>query len=121
MELSQAVLVVSYQPDAFSAHVEALTASGYRVSSAANLSAALGAVGPGGFDLLVLASNIPAGDRRRIEAEAKRRHRAIRIVLFYHGERERDVFAAAFLEDSSPTDLLVRTASELLSAPPAQG
>ncbi len=115
MERSRAVLVVSYGAEAVSAYADALSAAGYSVSRAASLSAALGAVGPGAFDLLVLASNIPTGDRRRIEAEAKRRHREIRIILFYRGERERDVFASAFLDDSSSADQLVRTAGELLT------
>jgi DNA-binding response OmpR family regulator len=115
MQSSKAVLLVSYQSELFAPHAEALTAVGYEVSHASTLSAALGAVGPGSFDLLVLAPNIPAGDRRRIEAEAKRRHRNLRIVLFYQGERERDVFANAIMDMNGPAGDLVDTAQTLLS------
>lgn len=115
MAQSKAVLLVSYQAAVFAPHAEALTAAGFAVTHAATMSAALGAVGPGKFELLVLAPNIPAGDRRRVEAEAKRRNRNIRIVLFYAGERERDVFASALLDISIPPADLVRTATELLA------
>jgi DNA-binding response OmpR family regulator len=115
MQSSKAVLLVSYQPELFTPHAKALQASGYEVSHSATLSAALGAVGPGSFDLLVLAPNIPAGDRRRIEAEAKRRHRNLRIVLFYQGERERDVFANAIMDMEGPVGNLVDTAHALLT------
>jgi DNA-binding NtrC family response regulator len=114
MERSMTVLLVSYQPELFTSHAEALRAAGFEVNHAASLSAGLGAVGPGKYDLLVLAPNIPVGDRRRIEAEAKRRHRDIRIVLFYQGERERDVFASAILDIATPTSELVSIAKDLL-------
>ena len=121
MAQSKSVLLVSYQPAMFIPHAEALTSAGFAVTQVANMSAALGAVGPGTYDLLVLAPNIPAGDRRRVEAEAKRRCRSLRIVLYYQGERERDVFASAFLDVTSDPSELVRTAAELLSPPETQG
>ena len=80
--MSKTVLIVSYNPELLLPQKQALTEAGYEVRGCASLSAALGAVGPGKIDLMVLSPDIPAGDRRRMEAEAKRRNQNIRIVLF---------------------------------------
>ncbi len=110
------VLIVSYQADLMKAHAEALTASGYAVTTVSSMSAGLGAVGPGQYALLIIAPTTPTGDRRRIEGEARRRNARIRIVLMYSGQQEKDVFANAFIDiDSDPANL-VETVRSLLSA-----
>jgi DNA-binding response OmpR family regulator len=101
------VLIVSYQPELLAPHAEALTAAGYTVTSVKNMSAALGAVGPGKYEYLVLAHTTPTGDRRRIEGEAKRRNGDIRIVLYYEAQKERDVFVKAFVDIAQPPSALV--------------
>lgn len=106
MAQNNTALIVSYQTDYSIDLSEALTSSGLTVSTAATMSGALGAVGPGKVDLLVLAPSIPVGDRRRIEGEARRRNQQIRIVLLYSGEAVRDVFANAVLDDhTSPQEI----------------
>ncbi|HWR35351.1 MAG TPA: hypothetical protein VN622_05715 [Clostridia bacterium] len=109
------VLIVSYQPQTVDSHAQALGEAGYEVQRAQTMSAALGAVGPGKIEAMVLGPDIPAGDRRRIEGEARRRNERIRIVLMYEGERERDVFASAILDVSEPTTKLVETIGSILS------
>jgi hypothetical protein len=52
------------------------------------------------------------GDRRRIEGEAKRRNQNIRIVLLYSGEKERDIFAGAILDHSTPPSEIVSQAQK---------
>lgn len=105
--MKRAVLLVSYNSDLLSPYRETLAGAGYETRECGTLSAALGAVGPGAVELMVLSPDIPAGDRRRIEAEAKRRNRNIKIVLFYQGEKSKDVFASAMLSlDESPAALL---------------
>jgi DNA-binding response OmpR family regulator len=113
---NRAVLLVSYNSELLSPYREALAAAGYDTRQCGTLSAALGAVGPGTVDLMVLSPDIPAGDRRRIEAEAKRRNHDIKIVLFYRGEKSKDVFASAMLSlEEAPTALL-QMARELVSS-----
>ena len=112
-EMANNVLIVSYQPELLAAHGEALAAAGYAVNAVNNMSAALGAVGPGKYDYMVLAHTTPTGDRRRIEGEAKRRNGNIKIVLFYEGQQERDVFAKAFVDISEPPATLVETVKSL--------
>ena len=114
--MSKTVLVVSYNPELLSPYEQALSAAGYEVRECASLSAALGAVGPGKIDLMVLSPDIPVGDRRRMEAEAKRRNQNIRIVLFCDGEKVRDVFASATLLMSEAPAALLATAGQLLSS-----
>ena len=101
------VLIVSYQPELLAPHAEALAAAGYTVNAVKNMSAALGAVGPGKYEYMVLAHTTPTGDRRRIEGEAKRRNGNIRIILFYEGQPERDVFVKAFVDIAQPPSALV--------------
>jgi DNA-binding NtrC family response regulator len=110
------VLVVSYQPEILAAHAEALTAAGYTVNAVKNMSAALGAVGPGKYEFMVIAHTTPAGDRRRIEGEAKRRNGNIKIVLFYEGQPERDVFVKAFVDIKEPPTALVSAINSLIDS-----
>lgn len=112
MGTQKSVLLVAYQPEYLNPHAEAFTAAGFSVQRAASLSAGLGAVGPGNIDLLVLSPGIPMGDRRRIEGEAKRRNTNIRIVLLYNGEKERDVFASAILDVTTPVEEIVAQARQ---------
>jgi len=114
--MSKSVLIVSYDPEVLSPHGQALAKAGYEVRACASFSAALGAVGPGKTDLLVLSPDIPTGDRRRLEGEAKRRNQNIKIVLFCEGERAKDVFANATLLLSEPPEALIETAGQLLSS-----
>jgi hypothetical protein len=65
---------------------------------------------------MVLSPDIPAGDRRRMEAEAKRRNQNIRIVLFCEGEMVKDVFASATLALSAAPAALIEAAGWLLSS-----
>jgi len=105
--MKRTVLFVSYDPELLSSFRQALAAAGYDIRECGSLSAALGAVGPGAVDLMVLSPDIPVGDRRRMEAEAKRRNQDIKIVLFYQGDRSKDVFAnAMFSLEESPAALL---------------
>lgn len=110
------LLIVSYQSELLAQHSEALSDSGFSVLTASSLSAGLGAVGPGNIDLLILAPGIPAGDRRRIEAEAKRRNSKIRIVLLYSGAEEKDIFANSILNVADAPEVLVEAARQLLAA-----
>jgi DNA-binding response OmpR family regulator len=110
------VLIVSYQPELLAPHAEALVAAGYSVNSVKNMSAALGAVGPGKYEYMVLAHTTPTGDRRRIEGEAKRRNGNIKIILFYEGKPERDVFVKAFVDISQPPSALVDCINTLVAA-----
>ena len=114
--MSKSVLIVSYNPELLLPHKQALSDAGYEVRGCGSLSAALGAVGPGKTDLMVLSPDIPVGDRRRMEAEAKRRNQSIRIVLFCEGEMVKDVFASAILSLSEPPAALIETAERLLSS-----
>jgi DNA-binding response OmpR family regulator len=114
--MSKTVLVVSYNSELLLPHTQAFSQAGYEVRACTSLSAALGAVGPGKTDLMVLSPDIPAGDRRRMEAEAKRRNQNIRILLLYDGEPVKDVFANATLSLSEPPAALVETAGRLLSS-----
>lgn len=114
--MSKTVLIVSYNPELLLPQKQALTEAGYEVRGCASLSAALGAVGPGKIDLMVLSPDIPAGDRRRMEAEAKRRNQNIRIVLFCEGEMVKDVFASATLALSAAPAALIEAAGWLLSS-----
>ena len=66
--MSKTVLIVSYNPELLSPHQQALIEAGYEVRACNSFSAALGAVGPGNTDLLVLSPDIPTGDRRRWKA-----------------------------------------------------
>jgi DNA-binding response OmpR family regulator len=109
------VLIVSYQPQLLAPHAEALTAAGFSVTTAGNMSAALGAVGPGGYHVMVLGHTTPAGDRRRVEGEAKRRNSKIKIILMYSGQQERDVFASAFLDIDQPLSEVVECVRSLVS------
>ena len=104
-----------YNSDLLAPHKQALIDDGYEVRECGSLSAALGAVGPGNIDLLVLSPDIPVGDRRRIEAEAKRRNQDIKIVLFYQGEQVKDVFASAILSTTDSPEALRQVAAGLLS------
>jgi DNA-binding NtrC family response regulator len=114
--MSKSVLIVSYTPELLLPHQQALTEAGYEVRGCGSLSAALGAVGPGKTDLMVLSPDIPAGDRRRMEAEAKRRNQKIRIVLYCEGEMVKDVFASATLSLAEAPAALIETAEWLLSS-----
>jgi len=107
------VLIVSYQPELFKPHAEALTAGGYSVTSVGTMSAALGAVGPGTYAALVISHTTPTGDRRRIEGEARRRNGNIKIVLVFLGQPEKDVFANAFFDIDQPPAALVDTVDSL--------
>jgi DNA-binding response OmpR family regulator len=111
----KSVLLVAYQPEFLDPHAEAFAAAGFSVQRASSLSAGLGAVGPGNIDLLILSPGIPMGDRRRIEGEAKRRNQNLRIVLLYSDEKERDIFASAILELSTPPSAIVSQAQQWLS------
>jgi DNA-binding NtrC family response regulator len=113
--MSKTVLIVSYDPELLSPHMQALIDAGYEVRACASFSTALGAVGPGKTDLMVLSPDIPAGDRRRLEGEAKRRNQNIKIVLFCEGERVKDVFASATLLMSETPAALIAMAGQLLS------
>lgn len=113
--MSKTVLIVSYDPELLSPHQQALIEAGYAVRACNSFSAALGAVGPGNTDLLVLSPDIPTGDRRRLEGEAKRRNQNIRIVLFCEGERVKDVFAGATLLMSEAPAALIEAAGQLLA------
>ncbi|HVP64550.1 MAG TPA: hypothetical protein VMT82_06625 [candidate division Zixibacteria bacterium] len=115
MGTQKSVLLVAYQPEFLDRHAEAFSAADFSVQRAATLSAGLGSVGPGNVDLLVLSPGIPMGDRRRIEGEAKRRNHNIRIVLLYSGEKERDVFASAILDITTPTEEIVTHARQWFS------
>ncbi len=114
--MSKTVLIVSYNPELLLPQTRALTEAGYEVRGCASLSAALGAVGPGKIDLMVLSPDIPVGDRRRMEAEAKRRNQNIRIVLFREGEMVKDVFASATLSLAETPAALIETAGRLLAS-----
>lgn len=114
-EEKNSVLIVRYNSASLEPHRQALIAAGYRVQECGSLSAALGAVGPGKVDLAVLSPDIPAGDRRRIEAEARRRNQDLKIVLFYQGELVKDVFANAVLSTAESPDTLRQMAATLLS------
>jgi DNA-binding response OmpR family regulator len=114
--MKRAALLVSYNSELLSPYREALACAGYDTRDCGTLSAALGAVGPGTVDLMVLFPDIPVGDRRRIEAEAKRRHQKIKIVLFYQGERSKDVFASAMLSLEESPAALLETIRELFSS-----
>ncbi len=113
--MSKTVLIVSYNPELLAPHLRALTEAGYEVRACASFSSALGAVGPGKTDLLVLSPDVPTGDRRRLEGEAKRRNQNVRIVLFCEGETVRDVFASATLLISEAPAALIATAGQLLA------
>jgi DNA-binding NtrC family response regulator len=110
----RAVLLVSYNSELLAPHREALAGAGYDARECGTLSAALGAVGPGNVDLMLLSPDIPAGDRRRIEAEAKRRNQKIKVVLFYQGEKPKDVFASAMLPLEERPAALLQMARELI-------
>jgi DNA-binding response OmpR family regulator len=112
--MKRAVLLVSYNSELLSPYREALAGAGYDTRECGTLSAALGAVGPGTVDLMVLSPDIPIGDRRRIEAEAKRRNQSIKIVLLYEGEKSKDVFANAVLSLEQGPAALLETARELI-------
>jgi len=113
--MKRTVLLVSYNSELLSPFREALAAAGYETRECGSLSAALGAVGPGAVDLMVLSPDIPVGDRRRIEAEAKRRNQNIKIVLFYRGEKSKDVFASVMLSLEESPAALLEAARELVS------
>lgn len=114
--MSKLVLIVSYNSELFLPHKQALSKAGYEVRGCDSLSATLGAVGPGKTDLMVLSPDIPVGDRRRMEAEAKRRNQNIRIVLFREGEMVKDVFASATLSLAETPAALIETAGRLLAS-----
>jgi hypothetical protein len=65
---------------------------------------------------MLLSPDIPSGDRRRMEAEAKRRNQNIRIVLFCEGAKVKDVFASATLLLSEAPAALIETAGRLISS-----
>ncbi len=113
--MKRTVLFVSYHSDLLSPFRQALAAAGYDTRECGSLSAALGAVGPGTVDLMVLSPDIPIGDRRRMEAEAKRRNQNIKIVLFYQGEKVKDVFANAMLSLEESPAALLEAARQLVS------
>lgn len=108
------VLLVSY-PQPLAEQAAALGNAGLEVSSAENLSRGLGAVGLPGWSLLVLGNTVPPGDRRRIEAEAKRRNADLKIILLLNGTQEKDIFAHAFVDLAEGPSALVETAQSLLS------
>lgn len=110
----KSVLLIAYQPDQLAPHAQAFAESGFQVDQASSLSAALGAVGPGRVALAIFAPGIPAGDRRRVEGEAKRRNHEVKIVLLYDGEKERDVFASAILAVETAPSYIVQVANQLL-------
>lgn len=114
LNAAKTVLIVSYNPEVLKSQKQALIAAEYRVQECGSLSAALGAVGPGKIDLMVLSPDIPVGDRRRMEAEAKRRNQKVKIVLFCEGEKPKDVFASAILSTAETPDVLLDIASRLL-------
>jgi len=107
MEQERRVVLVDYSGAALSRQEAALLEAGYRLQRTTTLSAALGAVGPEGVEYLLLAPGLPAGDRRRIEGEAKRRRRSTRIVLYHDNAPTRDVFATAVLDAASSGDELL--------------
>jgi hypothetical protein len=107
------VLVVSY-PQVVPDHVEAMAGAGFEVSDADNLSKGLGAVGLPGWNLLILGPTVPPGDRRRIEAEAKRRNSSLKILLLYDAVQEKDIFANALVDLADGPTALVETARSLL-------
>lgn len=109
------VLIVSYQAELLAGHAEALASAGFTTTKVNTMSAALGAVGPGQYKVMILAHTIPTGDRRRVEGEAKRRNPNIKIVLMYEGQQDRDVFASAFVEINDPPSAMVETVRALLT------
>jgi len=115
MANSVSVLIISYQPQLLAPHAEALTAAGFAVTTVGNMSAALGAVGPGGYPVMVIGHTTPAGDRRRVEGEAKRRNSKIKIILMYSGQQEKDVFASAFIDVAEQASGLVDCVRSLIS------
>ncbi len=113
---SRSILLVAYLPSLLDPHARAFAAAGFQVVRADSLSLALGAVGPGTLPVLVFAPGTPAGDRRRVEAEARRRNPRVRIVLLYEGAPERDVFASAIVDGATPPEKIVALAEDLLAA-----
>ena len=113
-ENRQRALFVSY-PQLFPEHVNAFSEAGFDVTSADNLSKGLGAVGLPGWNLLVIGPTVPPGDRRRIEAEAKRRNSALKIILVYDKVQERDIFANALVDVADGPAALLQTAQSLLA------
>jgi hypothetical protein len=110
----QRALFVSY-PQLLPDHVSAFSEAGVDVTSADNLSKGLGAVGLPGWNLLVIGPTVPPGDRRRIEAEAKRRNSALKIILVYDKVQERDIFANALVDMADGPAALIQTAQSLLA------
>lgn len=113
-ENRQRALFVSY-PQPLPDHASAFSEAGYDITSADNLSKGLGAVGLPGWNILVIGPTVPPGDRRRIEAEAKRRNSALKIILVYDGVQERDIFANALVDLAEGPNALLQTAHSLLS------
>ena len=108
------VLIVSY-PTTLPDHASAFAEAGFEVSSADNLSKGLGAVGLPGWNLLVLGPTVPPGDRRRIEAEAKRRNSSLKIVLVFDAVQEKDIFANAFVDLAEGPAATVQAGQALLA------
>lgn len=108
------VLIVSY-PMLLPDHASAFGEAGFEVSSADNLSKGLGAVGLPGWNLLVLGPTVPPGDRRRIEAEAKRRNSSLKIVLVFDAVQEKDIFANAFVDLADGPAAAIQAGQALLA------
>ena len=113
-ENRQRALFVSY-PQLFPEYANAFSDAGFDVTSADNLSKGLGAVGLPGWNLLIIGPTVPPGDRRRIEAEAKRRNSALKIILVYDTVQERDIFANALVDIADGSVALLDTAKSLLA------
>jgi hypothetical protein len=112
-ENRQRALFVSY-PQPLTDYANSFAQAGFDVTSADNLSKGLGAVGLPGWNILVIGPTVPPGDRRRIEAEAKRRNSALKIILVYDTVQERDIFANALVDLADGPDALIASANTLL-------
>lgn len=113
-ENRQRALFVCY-PQPLADHANAFAGAGFDVTSADNLSKGLGAVGLPGWNILIIGPTVPPGDRRRIEAEAKRRNSTLKIILVYDAVQDRDIFANALVDLAEGPDALLHTAQALLS------
>jgi hypothetical protein len=113
-ENRQRTLFISY-PQLLPDLANTFSEAGFDVTSADNLSKGLGAVGLPGWNILVIGPTVPPGDRRRIEAEAKRRNSALKIILVYDKVQERDIFANALVDLADGPAALLQTAQSLLA------
>jgi len=104
------ILDVNYGVE--SGRSQELGRAGHQVSAARSQGEAIHQATAGNFDLMILGHNVPAGDRRRIEAEVRRKDAKVLILLLYRGAQERDIFADALVsEEEGPAKLLEAVAA----------